>query len=214
MDIYSNLQQIFQNSPITIIECGGHRGSDTQKLATMFPNAVIHTLEANPQLYTKYLQPLSLNPNIRVYNIGLAASNTQLPFFIDCNQEGDSGASSLLHATSGYLKDYIKEEKEILVPCTTLEKFMTINEIKKVDLLWLDIEGFEYYVLETLKPKNCQVAYVYTEVNFNKFRVGGKLYADIVELMTNLGFVEIAQWTQGGEWGTWQGNVLFKNIEK
>jgi FkbM family methyltransferase len=213
MDIYDfikNTIPTLQN--FTIVECGGHRGSDTKKLAELFANSQIHTIEANPILYNIYLLPLKeAYANIHLYNIGLADKKDKLPFYLDCNYEGDSGASSLLEATESYLKDYIKDEKQILVDCITVQDFMTINNLEKIDFLWLDIEGFEYFVLDSAKSVLPQIKYIYTEVNFVKFRNNSKLYDDILNLMTQNGFTQIAKWEQGSEWGTWQGNVLFCN---
>lgn len=213
MDIYDFIRTTIPTTiNFTIVECGGHTGADTKKLANIFTHGQIHCIEANPFLYNTYLVPLKKEyPNINIYNIGLADKVGQLPFYLDCNKDGDAGASSLLESSTSYLQNYIKEEKQIMVNCVPLTDFMKNNNLEKIDLLWLDIEGFEYFVLESAVNVLPNIKYIYTEVNFIEFRNHSKLYYDVLDLMTKNGFVEVAKWEQGSEWGTWQGNVLFCN---
>jgi FkbM family methyltransferase len=209
MDIYSILDTFSKDS--IIIECGGHMGFDTARLCSQFKDGMVYCIEANPTLHARLQNTLGHLPNLTLHHAALSNVNGVIDFYVDCNKEGDGGASSLLEASDGYLKNYIKEEKKIQVPSVTMIKFMEMNQISKVNLLWLDVEGFEYYILENSLEALKNIAYIYSEVNFHKFRKNGKLYHDIYQLLTTNGFEEVNKWEQGSEWGTWQGNVLFKN---
>lgn len=209
MDIYSILRQFNKDS--VIIECGGHLGIDTVQLCQIFKEGTVHCIEANPTLYQNLEKQMSVLPNLKVYHNALSNVNGTIDFYIDCNKEGDAGASSILEATTSYLTNYIKEEHKITVPSITMSQFMLENKIPRVDLLWLDVEGFEYYILENSLDALQNISYIYTEVNFQEFRKNSKLYKDIYNLLTANGFEQMNKWEQGSEWGTWQGNVLFKN---
>lgn len=209
MDIYSVLDTFNKNS--VIIECGGHMGIDTARLCEQFKDGTVYCIEANPTLHRRLKDTLGHLPNLKLYHNALSNVNGMIDFYVDCNKEGDGGASSLLEASDGYLKNYIKEEHKIQVPSVTMMKFMETNQITKVDLLWLDVEGFEYYIIENSLEALKNFTYIYTEVNFQEFRKNGKLYHDIYQLLTTNGFEQINKWEQGSEWGRWQGNVLFKN---
>jgi FkbM family methyltransferase len=208
-NIYDYLKT--QNFPdnFIVVECGGHIGNDTVKLAEYFKNGTIYSVEANKILYDKHLIGLNKS-NVKVYNMALADKCGEMTFYIDCNKDGDMGASSLLESSESYLKNHIHEENKITVKCTRLEDFMKNNKIDKIDLLWLDMEGYEYYLLKDSESILNKISYIYTEVNFQEFRKNGKLYSDIKNILSN-NFIEIARWEQGDKWTKWQGNVLFKN---
>lgn len=208
-DIYDVLKTFDTNS--VVIECGGHLGTDTTKLCSFFSDGAIHCFEANTDLYKNLEGLLSKHTNLKLYNLALSDENKECDFFIDCNKDGDAGASSLLEASDSFLRMYIKDEKKITVSGITLNSFMTQNNIPTVDLLWLDVEGFEYYILNSSANALKKIKYVYTEVNFQEFRKTGKLYNDVKQLMIGNGFEETHSWTQGDLWGKWQGNILFKN---
>jgi len=200
------------NSKSIIIECGGHLGTDTIKLSKIFNKGIIYCIEANINLYDKLKVKFNQINNIKLFNFALSNKNKIIDFYIDNNKDGDNGASSLLKCSDFYLKDYIKEEIKIKVQGMTLYNFLNKNKIQKVNLLWLDVEGFEYYIIQN--SINClkNIEYIYTEVNFQEFRKEIKLYDDIKKLLLENNFKEINKWTQGGKFGEWQANILFKNI--
>jgi FkbM family methyltransferase len=205
-DIYEIIKdKKFKN----IIECGGHLGTDTIKLCNLFNEGTVYCIEANKQLYEN-LKKIN-NKNLKIFNNALHTKNEPVTFYLDCNENGDNGASSLLKSNDFYLKDHIKCEKQIVVNGITLNKFMSMNNINTVDLLWLDIEGYEYYILESISETLKNIKYIYTEVNFQEFRKKTKMYDDIKKLLANYNFEEINKWEQGDAWGKWQGNVLFRN---
>jgi FkbM family methyltransferase len=207
-DIYDFLR--LQNDNFNIIECGGHLGNDTLKLANIFKNGVIYSIEANVKLYNDLIKNIH-NNNVKIFNYCLSNKNGFSEFYIDANSEGDSGSSSILQSTESFLRNYIKKEDKIIIQSITLEDFMKSNNLEKIDLLWLDVEGFEYYILNNAIDMLKNIKYIYTEVNFQEFRKNGKLYDDIKSLLLNNNFTELYKWEQGAEWGLWQGNVLFRN---
>jgi FkbM family methyltransferase len=207
-EIYDFLQ--IQDDNFNIIECGGHLGNDTLKLSNIFKNGVIYCIEANVKLYEHLIKNVNKN-NVKIFNYCLSDKTGYSEFYIDSNTEGDMGASSILESTDNYLNNYIKKEDKVIIQSITLEDFLKCNNLDKIDLLWLDVEGFEFYILNSSIDTLKKIKYIYTEVNFQEFRKNGKLYDDIKSLLLNNNFIELYKWEQGAKWGEWQGNVLFKN---
>jgi FkbM family methyltransferase len=63
----------------------------------------------------------------------------------------------------GFWKRYITE---VMVECITLDMLLTRNNVKKIDLLQIDTEGFDYQVLKQLdftmfKPKIIHMEYMH-----------------------------------------------------
>ncbi len=208
-NIYKILSNLEKN--LVILECGGHIGQDTIKLCEMFNKGKIYTIEANPILFNNLKKIKEQYNNLYVFNYALSDKIGTQNFYIDENPIGDAGASSLLESSEGYLINYIKKERCISVNSITLKEFMDINLIKKIDFMWLDVEGYEYYILNSSIDVLNKIDMIYLEVNFQEFRKNTYLYEDIKKLLENNNFKEINKWEQGAEWGTWQGNVLFKN---
>ena len=213
-DIYDFLRDDSSiNLGDSIVECGGHIGTDTKKLCKLFPNNRVHSIEANKDLYGKLQTMSSEFPNLSLYNIGLSSKNCTLQFFIDTDPRGDAGASSFLRANENdALRHLSTIERSDEVECVTIKTFIDNASINNIHLLWLDVEQHEYDILNACSPEVLsKIKYIYTEVNFREFRKGGKLYTDVLKLMNENNFEEIMKTPQGSEEYNWQANVLFKN---
>ena len=84
--------------------------------------------------------------------------------------------------------------------------FLINQNINKVDLLWLDLQGKEPDVLLSSEKINL-VKYIYTEVSIVSNYKNQKLYPQLKEYLTDNNFkviFEDIRWEDGG-------NVLFKN---
>jgi hypothetical protein len=96
-------------------------------------------------------------------------------------------------------------EKKIHVECTTLDEWAKLNNIEKVDLLWLDMQGHELNALKAGSIVLEKVQAIYTEVNLKEVYDGAPLYSELREWLEQRNFsveVEEIPWEDGG-------NVLF-----
>jgi len=180
------------------VECGALDFGDTRRLATRF--ATVLAFEANPHKKS----PADLPPNVLVELQALSTRTGTLSFFVDLNPEGDSGASSVLPSSPFYLRDYVKREESISVPCISLHDALQKHELPFAHFLWLDMEGYELQFLQGTDLT--RVAFVYTEINFQRFRKGGCLFAELDSFMHSQGFHIVHKWTRGENWN---GDVLF-----
>lgn len=213
-DIYDFLKERTDIGPTdSVVECGGHTGTDTKKLCTLFGKNQVHSVEANKLLYDTLHLLRSEFPNLSVYNLGLSNRDETIQFFIDTDPNGDAGASSFLKANEREALSHLsKIERPVDVECVTIKTFMSRADIHNIYLLWLDVEQHEYEILNACSRQVLsRIKYIYTEVNFREFRKGGKLYADILKLMNRNNFNEIMKTPQGSKQYDWQANVLFEN---
>ena len=208
--IHKVLKDLLRNVH-TIIEIGSHNGNDTKILHKSFPAAEIHTFEANKDLYDRYLLGLQ-SDKIKIINKAVGNKNGTVTFYIDKNLKGNAGASSVLKSSSNYLRHHIKKEESRQVDMIRMEDYIKNNEISKINLLWMDIEGYEFYVLNDSINILRDIQYIYLEVNFQPFRKDTVLFPIIHKFMTKYKFELIYKEPQGSSrWGIWQGNVLYKN---
>lgn len=82
-------------------------------------------------------------------------------FFFD----GEEG----LGAWSGIHRSAYGIRSAVLVRAITLDKILKHHDIKKVDFLSLDVEGFELEVLKGIDFKTTNITYILIEVNLNDY---------------------------------------------
>lgn len=70
--------------------------------------------------------------------------------------------------SSVYKNNYSSNEK-IGVPAGTLDNLLKINNVSKVDVLFLDVEGYELNVLKGIDFDTTEITHIVVEVNLNDY---------------------------------------------
>ena len=136
-----------ENNHGIIMDVGANIGMFTIDIAHANPNCIIYSFEPNPDVFSRLTKNVNLNKleNVKCYNIG----------FSDKVSDGylDDSISTVLGRVS---VDVSSADKKKVV-LSTLDSFILQNEIVNIDLLKIDVEGFEYLVLRGLKDHLCRV---------------------------------------------------------
>lgn len=198
------LKKYLPASPV-IIDCGAHDGSDTVELAKLFTNATIHSFEPIPHLFEKLQARTKAFERIHNYQLALSNSNGWSEFHVS---EGESDGSSSLLPPLEHLKDHpsTRFNTTIQVKTSTLDDWAKENSISHVDLLWLDMQGFELNMLKASEQILSSVKVIHTEVSTRETYKGVALYADYKKFLEQNGFKVIVEAIPKG-WD--MGNVLF-----
>lgn len=203
------LKRYLPNNPV-IIDCGAYDGSDSVELAKLFKMATIHSFEPVDTLYARLMKNTKSYNNIKCYPIALADSNGTRDFYIS---EGASDASSSLLEPMEHLKNHPDTffMKKVTVTTNTLDSWAKENNIEKVDMLWLDMQGFELKMLRASDVILESVYVIHTEVSTNETYKDVSLYNDYRSFLETKGFrVQIEAIPNG--WN--MGNVLFVKDKK
>lgn len=222
-DLYLVIQQTkepleiisyFINEHPKILEAGGHYGEDTVKMHNFWPNSIIYSFEPNPSAYEKLKQRIKGYDHILTYPIALYNYDGIVKFYVQLNY-GNEGASSILTASSEYSEIGHKHswwyiDREIEVPCLMLDSWAKKERVEEIDFMWLDMEGVELCVLKSGMHLLRNVKVIYTEVNFQEFRMQMTQYKDLEKFLNDQGFEQV--FFEGD--ATFQGNALFvkKNL--
>lgn len=153
----------------TIIECGANLGFDTQKLYESYPDAKIFAFEPTIELFTEVLYPkFKNNPNIQLYPFAIDSKNGFTKFNVA--GQSDWGCSSIHEFSDDIGEKWpdrpdFKVTHSYLVPTITLFDFCKSYGIKEIDYLWIDTQGNDFNVLQSLGEKikdvkagKCEVA--------------------------------------------------------
>ena len=198
------LKGYLSSSPV-IIDCGAHVGDDSIELACLFPKGMIHSFEPVPNLFRELEKKTLSYRNIYRYQVALSNADSTAMMYVS---SGTSDASSSLLAPALHLQDHPKVffEEKIEVKTSTLDTWAKENNIAAVDFLWLDMQGFEFSMLERSTVILPTVKVIHSEVSFKESYRNCILYADFRVWLENKGFSVVAEAIPPG---TDMGNVLF-----
>lgn len=197
------IAQFLPEKPV-IIEAGAHKGYDTIEMKQQWPHAIIHSFEPLESLYRDLLNNVKNLNAVTCYKLALSNKNGTASFFVSSGQ-GD-GSSSLLqpkeHLT---IHPNVLFKEKIDVQTITLDTWAQKNNITKVDLLWLDLQGSELDVLKASPMIVQTVQVIYTEVSLLETYSEVPLYPEFRSWLEQQGFSVVREELP------WQdmGNVLF-----
>jgi len=148
------------------IDLGAYKGFWSLYFANKYPNSTILAIEANPTVFEILVENIKLNgfSNIVPINYAVADEEGEVEFFIPNNN--NLGGSCILDKEKSF---YLTEGMIIRVKTKTLLNILLEHNIKSIDLLKMDIEGYEMKVLKKffesssaeLYPKKIVVEYIH-----------------------------------------------------
>ncbi|MCE3278814.1 MAG: methyltransferase FkbM family [Bacteroidetes bacterium] len=148
------------------------------------PDSMIIGFEPDPVNYSRMLQNIELNPfkNIKCYNIALGSVKGQFPLKINSplNRGGNRISS----------KETLHDS--FLVDVERLDDFVANNNIPKVDLIKIDVEGFEHEILKGGAKTIQQFKPVmFIEVDNSNLQEQNTSAAELINYIRELGYQKI-----------------------
>ncbi len=186
--------------PIVVFDVGAHFGETIKLFLNKTNLKKIYSFEASPQNFKTLKQDISNKKiaNVEIHNLGIGDKIEKN--YINQTVESSSSTMHKLNNTSKYLerklkilniKDKDNFQQKIPVQLITLDYFIEQNNIKQIDLLKIDTEGYEFNVLKGLTKYNKIVKLVYFEHHYDDMIIKNYKFRDINRLLKNYGFVMI-----------------------
>ncbi len=174
-----------------------HLGQSIEFLE-LFPDATVHAFEPNPENYQNCVDIHSrlsgfFKKNLKLYQYALDASPGTINFYpvVDTNP-GASSKYKFMEGLNGSFLDEEWNQKEIQVQATTLDIWKSQNNIDKVDIIWIDVQGGELDVFEGGKETLKDVKCIFTEVGLKPYYEGQSLRTEIDNFLCNeCDFIEL-----------------------
>ncbi len=190
-----------------IFEAGAHYGTETIQFVERWPEVTVISFEPNPHAFKELWERTKDIPNIYPYRLAASDYNGKATLYVCHGTDEDNaeyeGASSLLEP-SEWMKVHYQGPK-IRVPCVVLDDWCKENKVKRIDFMWLDLEGMELQVLKSSPKILGTVRVIYTETNFKEFRKGMTQFKDLRKFLEDSGFTLLAHWYREGL----QGDAIF-----
>lgn len=135
-----------------VIDLGGYKGDWTKRIFKKY-NCNVLVFEPVKDFYEEIKNKFSKEEKVKVFKFGLGSKNSSENIFLS----GDS--SSMISKTGAKTTVEIKSAKE----------FLEKEDIKKVKLVKINIEGAEYELLEHLIANDLCETFENIQVQFHKF---------------------------------------------
>jgi FkbM family methyltransferase len=195
-----------------IVEAGAFDGGDTKKMASLWPKGKIYSFEPVAANFEKLLNNSLAYNNIVCSPLALSDHNGTARIFLSAEKgspDTPSASSSLLNPKEHLTyANHVMFNKVTTVPTITLDEWAKQNNVDHIDLLWLDMQGYELNVLKASPNILKTVKVIYTEVEFVEAYEGQYLYKDVKEFLESQGFVLVARdFTEPPLY--WFGNAIF-----
>lgn len=125
-----------------VFDVGAHIGFYTLLIAGIVDSSIghVYAFEPNPGVFDILKRHIEINKlgHVTAVNIALGASIGQIEFFL--GPSNNTGMASVLPRDSG--------KRNIVTSITTLDTFVSANNLRRLDFIKIDVEGAEVDVLE------------------------------------------------------------------
>lgn len=185
-------KRFLPSNPV-VIEAGAFDGTDSKMMAQLWPEGTVYAFEPIKSLYVNVVQNTQSFKNIRTFNQALGNVNENRSMFLALNPNSKNVcmSSSLFPPKDHHLYyDPIFEGSEN-VRVTRLDDWARENNIDKVDMLWLDLQGAELSALKGGENLLANISVIVTEVEFSELYEGQPLYREVKGWLEDHGFVLI-----------------------
>ena len=207
-DYYHNKKIInFLKKKIThiniLFDIGAHKGESISFFINNFKVNYIYSFEPSLNNYNELKKNIfNYNKrfkkiNFKIYNYGFGEKKTDLTL----NQTTESSSSTFnkINIDSKYYNKkilYLKANKrsffkETLSKLDTLDNFFLENKISSVDLIKLDTEGYEYFILKGFVKNFHKVKFIIFEHHYDDMLIKNYTFLSINDLLKKNNFAKI-----------------------
>jgi FkbM family methyltransferase len=180
------LEQCGSRAPV-IIDGGAHRGATVDAFRAIAPYAQFHCFEPDTTLVADLDARFAGNSNVHV----IAAALGEQPGTAVFNINASRPTNSLLPAAKGLqsdLQDLCMTVEQVTVPVISIDAYCAQEDLSRVDIVKLDLQGYDYHALLGAKNILPGARVVLVEVLFAEIYQGCHLFPDILRLMGDYGF--------------------------
>jgi len=145
---------------LIIFDIGAYNFQDSINFKNHYPNSEVYSFEAYSTNVNKYGNQ-ARNRGVKVFQLALSNVNEEKIFYnsVDMNGTEWTCSGSLLKPSEKeqFLHPGLNYNNQgEIVQCTTLNNFCEENNITDIDIIHMDVQGAEYYVVQgfgDIRPK-------------------------------------------------------------
>jgi FkbM family methyltransferase len=175
-------------------DVGGNHGQSAALFRQWFPRAVIHSFEPLPDTYAVLQQALASDRLARAHNLALGAESGSVAM----TQEVSSDLARVTAPNDPTNGSTVTAER------TTLDRFCREADIEHINLLKIDTEGHDLYVLEGARAMLAgnRIDVVQVEAGMNPLNTNHVHLKEFLQLLEPLGYFLFGVYEQVPEFPT------------
>ena len=188
------------SKPIVVFDIGAHYGETIKLFTKKLRIEKIFSFEASPKNYRILEKKISNydSNKVKIFNYGIGEKISD--GFINQTLESSSSTINEINLKSKYLKRKLKIlnidkkdsiQSKVPIKILSLDYFIERNNIKNIDLLKIDTEGYEFNVLKGMSKYNHLVKLIYFEHHYDDMIKKNYKFKDINQLLIKYGFKKI-----------------------
>ncbi|HEV7491432.1 MAG TPA: FkbM family methyltransferase [Rhodanobacteraceae bacterium] len=165
-----------------VIEIGGHIGTSTLNYSHLVgPRGVVYSIEALPENFDILKRNIERNgiTNVKAFHLAIVGDSSIDHIVLNKNPYNSGGHS--------IFKMSVEEEATSVCPAMTLDAFIKTENIDRVDILQMDIEGAEFDILlsadKALLASIPQIMFEYHDAYAEP-----RTHAELLDLLNGIGF--------------------------
>lgn len=190
------LQELIGSGKVVIFDIGAHFGESVNYLRELFPESEILSFEPDPESFEK----LSAEnvPGVRCFNLAFCGRDGEMAFYrnrishtnslLKVNPESRDSIAFTKAREEQKTEIFQDVNSEIQVATARLDTFCRANEIPCIDLLKIDVQGAERFVLEGAPETLEKSRVVVLEISFFDYYERSSSFSDIEKFLHPAGF--------------------------
>jgi len=193
----ARLNRAWGRSVQTFFDVGANIGQTSLEALKAFPGTRVYAFEPHPNVFKQLRNAIS-NDRVSLHQLAFGEQSGKVKLYV----YSDSGSGSLINSlvpNARYPVQFGHVASECIVECSTIDQFCASNHIERIDVLKIDTEGFDLFVIKGAEQMLLErrIGFIYTE--FNDLRpkqgtTGGSLLP-ISDYLKPFGFRYIATYT-------------------
>lgn len=205
VDLFMDIRRLQNKQIEEIWDIGAHKGETTIKFRSEFQSATIRSFEPISENFSLLIKNCSSLQKYHPYQFALGEENQTLKIYLQSN--------SVIHSLRDDLNlPYGQDSRSESVEVKTIDFLFSKFSCKQIDLLKIDVEGYEPQVLRGASSclNNGLINFIYLENGLDsRFNSIEKL----AEILSAFGYLpygfydQTAHWT--GKQNLWYWNTLF-----
>ncbi len=125
-----------------IFDLGAHQGQTTARYAEIFPGGTFYCFEPFPNSFEELRKKFAADDRVKLMNLAVGKASGKSDFFVNAASATNSLLPRPKEARRYYPQRAVPKTK-IEVMTTSIDDFVRAEEIERIDLLKLDIQGGE-----------------------------------------------------------------------
>ena len=177
-------------NPATVIDVGANKGQFSTFAAVRWPAARLIAFEPLSEPAQRYRAVLGTRATLHACALGARRDRMTMHVATRADSSSLLELGELQKSTFG-----MEESATVTVDVRRLDDVIGADAAGPA-LLKIDVQGYEYEVLEGLGELTARVEWVFVETSFVELYKGQRLFGDVADLLARLGYHQIREANQ------------------